>query len=66
MNTKIKEVKGTVAYNEDISHEKLLLRVTSDKFETLSIQYENIMFIVDYADVTKLVDVARKSYKYIK
>jgi len=64
LNTHLQGVKGIVVYNGSlIQNEKLLLRVTSDTNETLSIEYKNIMLIVDYAEVLKLVDKARKAYR---
>lgn len=63
-NTHLQKVKGMVAYNGQLTQDnEFMLRITSDIHETLSIEYANIMLIVDYADVLKLVEKARKAYK---
>ena len=59
-NTKLEEVKGVVVYNDNSTEEKITLRFTSHNGETLSLQYNNIMLVVKFEDVMKLVEKTRE------
>lgn len=60
-NTKDKLTKGIVSDGKNIYKSELLMIFTSDTtHETLSITNNEVQFIMDYADVEKLVAETRK------
>lgn len=60
-NTKDKITKGIVSDGEKIYRSELLMIFTSDiTHETLSITNSELQFIIDYAEVERLVAETRK------